>query len=93
MIKNQNSNAPADAFGFSGQSRQYRRTAGDVRDGRLYGASRHNHRGPDLPPGCEKLSPPEDNKVVAHVFAVGVQIYRWDGSGLGFVAPLRHPLR
>ncbi len=47
----------------------------------------NDHRAPDLPPGCEKLAPPEDNKVVAHVFAVGVQIYRWDGSAWGFVAP------
>jgi hypothetical protein len=42
---------------------------------------------PDLPHGCEKLAPPEGNKVVSHVFAAGVQIYRWDGTAWGFVAP------
>jgi uncharacterized protein (TIGR03118 family) len=47
----------------------------------------NDHRAPDLPPSCEKLAPSEDNQVVSHVFAVGVQIYRWDGSVWGFVAP------
>jgi uncharacterized protein (TIGR03118 family) len=47
----------------------------------------NDHRAPDLPPGCEKLAPSEDNQVVAHLFAVGVQIYRWDGIAWGFVAP------
>lgn len=46
-----------------------------------------DHRGPNLPPGCEKLAPSEDNQVVFHVFAVGVQIYRWDGGAWAFVAP------
>ena len=36
-------------------------------------------------PGCEKLRVPAGNKVSAHVFARGVQVYRWDGSGWAFV--------
>src|SRR5689334_50198 len=47
----------------------------------------NDHRAPDLAPGCEKLAPSEDNQLVSHVFAVGVQIYRWDGSNWAFVAP------
>jgi len=46
-----------------------------------------DRRVPDFPQGCEKLAPSDDNHVVAHLFAVGVQIYRWDGSAWGFVAP------
>ncbi len=50
-------------------------------------ARANDHREPDLPPGCAKLAPPEENDVSSHVFAVGVQIYRWDGAGWVFVAP------
>ena len=46
-----------------------------------------DHRPPDLPPGCEKLAPAEDSKVVAHVFATGVQMYRWNGNAWVFFAP------
>ena len=47
-----------------------------------------DHRLPDLPSGCEKIAASEDNKVVFHVFATGVQIYRWDGTNWVFVAPV-----
>jgi uncharacterized protein (TIGR03118 family) len=43
---------------------------------------------PDLPPICEKIAPPADNRVVVRVFAVGVQIYRWDGTNWPFVGPV-----
>ena len=46
-----------------------------------------DHRPPDLTGACEQLAPSDDNKVVAHFFAVGVQIYRWDGTNWVFVAP------
>ena len=36
---------------------------------------------------CPKLAAPEGSKLVFHVYAQGVQIYRWNGTGWGFVAP------
>jgi hypothetical protein len=44
-------------------------------------------RAPDLPAACASIEVPEGNKVCFHVYAVGVQIYRWDGSTWAFVAP------
>ena len=42
---------------------------------------------PVLPAGCEQLAPPTGHEVAYHVYAVGVQIYRWNGSAWAFVAP------
>jgi hypothetical protein len=53
----------------------------------LYAQPAHDNREPDLPPVCERIEPPADNRVVFHVFADGVQIYRWDGSAWVFSAP------
>jgi Protein of unknown function (DUF3455) len=36
---------------------------------------------------CQNLQVPEGNKVAFHVFAEGVQIYRWNGASWNFVAP------
>src|SRR5512141_328749 len=45
-------------------------------------------RVPTLPsPLCDKLEVPEGNQVAFHAYALGVQIYRWDGSAWVFVAP------
>jgi len=45
-------------------------------------------RQPPLPsPPCDFVQVPEGNKVSFHVYAVGVQIYRWNGSAWVFVAP------
>ena len=45
-------------------------------------------RQPPLPsPACDSLQVPEGNKVTFHVYAVGVQIYRWNGATWAFVAP------
>ncbi len=44
-------------------------------------------RAPDLPEVCARIEVPETNKVCFHAYAVGVQIYRWDGSAWAFVAP------
>jgi hypothetical protein len=44
-------------------------------------------RAPDLPAVCASIEVPEGNQVCFHVYAVGVQIYRWDGSAWAFVAP------
>src|SRR6185436_2352882 len=45
-------------------------------------------REPNQPAVCGRIAAPEGNGVVFHVFAVGVQIYRWDGSAWVFVAPI-----
>lgn len=43
---------------------------------------------PVLPsPLCDNLAVPNGNEVVFHVYAVGVQIYTWNGSAWVFVAP------
>lgn len=41
---------------------------------------------PDLG-ACQNLQVSADSKLAFRVFAVGVQIYRWDGSTWAFVAP------
>lgn len=46
-----------------------------------------DNRGPALPTNCASIEVPEGNKVASHVYAVGVQIYRWNGTAWVFVAP------
>jgi hypothetical protein len=42
----------------------------------------------DLPsPQCDSLNVPAGNRVSAHVYALGVQIYRWNGTSWAFVGP------
>jgi hypothetical protein len=41
---------------------------------------------PDLG-DCQKLQVPAGNTVTFHAYAVGVQIYRWNGAKWAFVAP------
>jgi hypothetical protein len=43
-------------------------------------------RAPDLG-DCEELRVEAGHKVAAHAFAIGVQVYRWTGTGWGFVGP------
>ena len=46
-----------------------------------------DNRAPDLPsPLCDRLQVQGD-KVAFHVYALGVQIYRWNGASWVFVAP------
>jgi len=48
-----------------------------------------NNRSPDLPsPLCDKLQVPQGNKVAFHVYAQGVQVYKWNGASWDFVAPV-----
>jgi hypothetical protein len=47
-----------------------------------------DERAPDLSTVCSSLTVPEGNKVCFHVYAFGVQIYRWNGSAWAFVAPV-----
>lgn len=54
-------------------------------------AARANNggRSPDLSfPTCDKLQVPEGNKLAFHVYALGVQVYRWNGTSWDFVAPV-----
>jgi hypothetical protein len=44
-------------------------------------------RQPDLPAACGELQVEAGNKVSFHVYALGVQIYRWNGASWSFVAP------
>lgn len=39
-------------------------------------------------PLCDSLQVPEGNKFAFHVYARGVQIYRWNGATWDFVAPV-----
>ena len=45
-------------------------------------------REPELPAVCDHIAVPEGNNLAFHVFAVGVQIYDWDGSAWVFVGPV-----
>jgi hypothetical protein len=49
-------------------------------------ASGTAQRGVDLGE-CTKLNAPAGSKLVYHVYATGVQIYRWNGTSWAFVAP------
>lgn len=43
---------------------------------------------PELPaPVCDSVNVPEGYRVSAHVYALGVQIYRWNGTAWAFIAP------
>ena len=44
-------------------------------------------RRPDLPPECSTLAVNDGSELVFHAFAIGVQIYRWNGTKWEFVAP------
>jgi hypothetical protein len=47
-----------------------------------------DNRAPDLPsPLCDRLQVQPGDKVSFHVYALGVQIYRWNGTSWDFVAP------
>ena len=43
---------------------------------------------PDLPPVCSVIQQPPGNKVFYRTYAVGVQVYKWNGTSWGFVAPV-----
>lgn len=47
-----------------------------------------SNRTPELPPGiCDSVQVPPGNKVAFHAYALGVQIYKWNGASWVFVAP------
>ena len=44
-----------------------------------------DNRAPDLPiPLCEKVQVQQGNRVSFHVYALGVQVYRWNGATWDF---------
>ena len=47
----------------------------------------NDNRAPVLTGDAEKLTVDAGHKVIAHAYAVGVQIYRWDGTRWAFVGP------
>jgi hypothetical protein len=52
------------------------------------GARADNAAPPALPsPLCDSLQVTDGSQVVFHVYAVGVQIYHWNGSSWVFIAP------
>ena len=46
-----------------------------------------NNNGPELPEGCSTIAVEAGNKLAFHVYAKGVQIYKWNGSSWSFVGP------
>ena len=42
---------------------------------------------PELPPQCSTLQVEAGNKLSFHAYALGVQIYRWNGASWDLVAP------
>jgi hypothetical protein len=42
---------------------------------------------PELPEGCGSIRVEAGNEVAFHAYAIGVQIYRWNGTAWTFVAP------
>ena len=54
----------------------------------LQAASAVDLKSPDLPsPLCDRLGEVQGGRVAFHVYALGVQIYRWNGASWVFVAP------
>lgn len=46
-------------------------------------------REPELPsPACGQIQVPPGNKVSFHTYALGVQVYRWNGTNWAFVGPV-----
>ena len=47
-----------------------------------------NTNGPELPAQCSSIEVPEGNQLAFHVYARGVQVYKWNGASWDFVVPL-----
>src|SRR5262245_25416602 len=46
-------------------------------------------RTPDLPsPLCDNVQVPTGNKLAFHAYAIGVQVYRWNGASWNLVGPI-----
>lgn len=51
-------------------------------------AQENSPRVPEIPAGCENLQADAGSEVAVRFFAVGVQVYWWNGSTWGFVGPM-----
>lgn len=51
-------------------------------------ASARDKDGPQLPAQCGSIDVENGNKVSFHVYAIGVQVYRWNGASWVFVEPI-----
>ncbi|HXG64508.1 MAG TPA: DUF3455 domain-containing protein [Blastocatellia bacterium] len=48
-----------------------------------------DNRAPDLPsPLCDSVAVPPGHTVAFHTYALGVQVYRWNGASWDFVGPV-----
>ncbi|HEY8561568.1 MAG TPA: DUF3455 domain-containing protein [Pyrinomonadaceae bacterium] len=47
----------------------------------------NDSRQPELPADCGSIEVPQGNKVAFHAYAIGVQIYRWNGAAWTLLAP------
>jgi len=64
-------------------------TVAGLAQARAARADDDDNRAPDLPADiCEKLQAPEGNDVAFHTYALGVQVYRWNGTAWAFVGPV-----
>ena len=62
-------------------------TAGVVLQPASARASVDNNNGPELPEACSSIAIDEGHRLAFHVYAKGVQIYKWNGVSWAFVAP------
>src|SRR5215216_6596767 len=53
----------------------------------VFGAARLVDDGPELPPACSELQVEAGNQLAFHAYAIGVQIYRWNGTTWDLRAP------
>lgn len=50
--------------------------------------AKNTTEGPALPPVCGAIQVPQGQQLAFHTYAVGVQVYRWNGAGWDFVGPV-----
>lgn len=56
--------------------------------GNLFGIEERSGKTPELPAGCERLQVEDGTKLAFRAYAIGVQVYRWNGASWGFVGPI-----
>lgn len=54
----------------------------------LAAASTDDLQVPELPPQCSEVQVPAGHRLAFRTYAVGVQVYRWNGTAWAFVAPI-----
>jgi hypothetical protein len=55
--------------------------------GNAFAGTASDARQPELPAECSSIQVEEGYKVAFHAYAIGVQIYRWNGAAWALVAP------